>query len=261
LLQTLKIELPLTKAMGALKVFSEPTGAQIIIDANQAGIAPIKIDSLATGKHNLRIVYNGFFTIVDTFTIRVGETSNYSAKMQPAGSLKITSIPAGATVTLNDTLKEKTPFFSTEMVSGFYKLSLTYAGYQPEHDSVTVPLKTPVELSYELKHTSVWLDSVKMAKARKHANVQIVRRIVFSTLAIGFFADGLYMNHSAAKEISRRTDCRNAYQTGIVGADFDGLVAEFNSADSNIDRHLRYRNILYGLAGTFVLAAAISIPF
>jgi len=69
------INVTLKPLNGSLHVISDPDGASIFIDGVERGYAPLYVENLSVGTHNLRVELEGYFTSTSTFTVVVGETT------------------------------------------------------------------------------------------------------------------------------------------------------------------------------------------
>lgn len=99
--------------------------------------------------------YEKFLAAVPKAMVKDGETAKArSAEIQqmPA-TLKITSVPEGAVVTVDEKLQEaKTPS-SVEVPAGKHKVTVSQKGYDPSTQEVEATFAATVEVKAELKET------------------------------------------------------------------------------------------------------------
>jgi hypothetical protein len=114
------------EAPGTLVVTTNPPGFQVFIDGKPRGVTPLTVE-LAPGSHELKIATEGEPRIIP-FTVAAGNTVAHAVEVPRAaprtGQLMVRSEPAGARVTIDDTVRGTTP--------------LTIEGLAPGTHSVTV---------------------------------------------------------------------------------------------------------------------------
>jgi len=75
-------------------------------------------------------------------------------KAQLVGFVTVSSVPQGASVTLNGRLLSVTDFFPLEVIAGDYALEVTKGGYRPETRPVTVIAGETLSLQLDLVRSS-----------------------------------------------------------------------------------------------------------
>jgi hypothetical protein len=175
--------------------------------------------------------------------------SNYSV-------LKIRSEPQGAAVILNGKEVAKTNALLEHTLPGTYALKLQAPNYTPISDKFTVEPQKTVDLSYTLRHTKAYADSVHARSARR-----VIVRTVVGCVAIAVGAAGYYCNTRAAAAISDERGAKNRYLAADTTSDFTSLYSQYLNAQKKTDNALLERNILYGLSGASALGFVISFFF
>ncbi len=95
-----------------LKLLSEPSGATVFINDEEAGTTPFHTDSLKAGYHRIKLRMHGYNEFEKTFTFSRGAKKKYLIKLSKNfGSLAVFSKPKGASVILNSGTLGQTPFF------------------------------------------------------------------------------------------------------------------------------------------------------
>jgi hypothetical protein len=97
----LKVHLKMTRGTGTLKIFSEPVGAEIMIDGNPAGITPIKLTVIMAGEHEVIARKQGYIDARQSLRLAVNETQNLNLTLQPAAWLTVTVLPKQAIIKIN----------------------------------------------------------------------------------------------------------------------------------------------------------------
>jgi hypothetical protein len=123
------VALTLTLSRGALKVITEPTGADIYIDFDYAGQSPNIFSEKAVGSYVVKIMKKGYVEFNQIITIRENETTILTASLRQMTRLTVTSEPVESVVFLDDSLIGRTPLSASEISPGFHKLRLTRDGY------------------------------------------------------------------------------------------------------------------------------------
>lgn len=72
-----------TATLGKLQVRSEPAGAQVLLDGNDRGKAPLLIDSLAPGEHTI-VLQSDVATVKQTVSIEAGQTASLVVPLSAA---------------------------------------------------------------------------------------------------------------------------------------------------------------------------------
>jgi len=124
-----EVELNLTLSRGALKVITEPTGADIYIDFDYVGQSPNIFSEKAVGSYVVKINKKGYVGFNQIVTIRENETTILTASLRQMTRLTVTSDPVESYIFLDDSLIGKTPLSGSEISPGFHKLRLAREGY------------------------------------------------------------------------------------------------------------------------------------
>ena len=149
---------------GALYVISDPTNANVYLDAVYKGITPVMLNNIASGTHILQIDHAGDYDWKSTVDIPAGGTKTVSATLNPlpssgTGWIYASSSPGGATVMLDGSPAGQTPVSGSIKLNavavGNHAITLSLAGYQPYSQSVTVSPNTVSEVSAVLQSQAV----------------------------------------------------------------------------------------------------------
>ena len=247
------------KSYASLELISNPDSVPLSINGQSAGLTPYKSDSLAPGVYTVAINADGYIPFSSSISlpeksqkkIRINLVSN-------SGTLKIRSLPAGAKVHLNDTAAGKTPYSSTKVKPGSYKVNVSLDNYLPQTKLVSIVKGQTEELDFRLV-SKTYADSVKKAK---HVKFQWVRRIGLGVLAAGLGGFGLVYNYQAAQNIDKQNKVYDEYKN-MIGTDveFQKKWEEYQSYNSTIADKTHKRNVCYILGGCFAVGFAFSIPF
>lgn len=143
------------KKPGALTVRYSPSNAKFFLNNSpRAGGSPMRLAGLAPGSYSVRLQAAGYATLNHTVTVSEGGDANVSLqlrKQSPSmGTVDIVTAPAGATITVNGSVKGQAPLIGFNLAPGKrYRISAKKDGYRVA--SSTVSLKKghnrPVVLS------------------------------------------------------------------------------------------------------------------
>jgi formylglycine-generating enzyme required for sulfatase activity len=126
--QSLQVELEPAWAVVSLQ--TEPAGATLMVDGEEQGLTPLPLELIA-GERQLLFSKENFSTLEVDLTVAAGqdlEPAVYRLEPAPA-TLAISSVPAGATVTVEGSYKGLTPLSITLPSGNEQTLRLTLAGY------------------------------------------------------------------------------------------------------------------------------------
>ena len=120
---------------GGVYLDSNPRGAEIFLDGQDAGTTPMLIEHLPAGDHTLSFSMDGFVDLVyGVVRIKAGEVIRITdIRLTPVstiGTITIDSVPRGAEVCLDGVYYGATPVMIS-LEEGVYPLTLTCPGYQP----------------------------------------------------------------------------------------------------------------------------------
>lgn len=150
--QPLEVEVRLTPIFAAVKVTSEPKGAEVTLNGEKKGKTPLTLKKVPFGSHEIAVRMKGHDRVNEMVEVKSKETVDFHAKLKELpGALAVSSEPKGAKVKLNGEVKGETPMSITGLKAGSYTLSLTKSGYQSIEEKKTVIAGEEVKATYSLK--------------------------------------------------------------------------------------------------------------
>jgi len=170
---------------------------------------------------------------------------------QARGSVTITTKPAKVKVSVfaGPTLLGTTPL-QVQLQPGNYLLSLKATDCKEMLDSLLVIKDSLVRKNYIMEYTDAYTDSIAASRNLFKKKFRLVRRIAFTSLALGFGSLGYYFETQAKSSYSDYQGLR----AGSNQSEFDDCWNSFRTNSKN-------RNIYYALSGVSLGLFAISIPF
>ncbi len=150
-MQSQDTHLSLDPIVGKLLLTLKPRDAVVTIDGQEYGV--IKSDlTLADGSHSLAVQKQGFETYESTVVVSEGEPLNVEVALSPiVGSIEVTSVPEGASVSLDGEDRGKTPLTLDKVSFGKHDLAVRLQGYDRVTELVDITSKKPVQVKAELK--------------------------------------------------------------------------------------------------------------
>ena len=150
-MQSQDTHLPLDPVVGKLLLTLKPRDAVVTIDGQEYGV--IKSDlTLADGSHSLVVQKDGFETYESTFVVSEDEPLNVEVALSPiVSSIEVTSVPEGASVSLDGENKGKTPVTLDKVAFGQHDLAVRLQGHDRVTELVDITSSKPVQFKAELK--------------------------------------------------------------------------------------------------------------
>ena len=138
--------MPVASGTGFFLVESYPSGAQVIFDGRFIGVTPVTYPVMATSSppYTLTIAASGYYphTTQYTATPQPGETIRVYADLEPSqsfGTLVITSVPAGALITIDGGKGQQAPWTYQDIRAGSHLVQAFLSGYEPYVTITDVP--------------------------------------------------------------------------------------------------------------------------
>lgn len=144
------------QVMGTLEVSSIPSGAEVYVDGVDMGISPL-VKHLSAGSHTILLSLSGYNDYSTTVTMTNGVTiqlpvtlTKSSHDQSTTGSLRITTTPDGAAVSIDGGSQGITPVTVSGLAAGSHTVRLTKAGYPDYQQTITIPSGQITPLHIEL---------------------------------------------------------------------------------------------------------------
>ena len=175
---------------GTIYVESSPAGADVYLDGDARGRAPLTIYDLWPGTYEITARMTGFETYRSTITITGATRSAVYCRLTPdnsGGGLTVLSSPVWATVYLDGVEKGVTPLTLNDPAPGSHIIQLKRPGYDDWESTVDVEIGTGKSLSAVLKKNNINTDrGVNISSSPAGASVSL------DGLARGFTPVTLY---------------------------------------------------------------------
>jgi hypothetical protein len=164
------------RATIAISIRSSPEAAALVLNGTPRGRTPISDLAIRKGEHRIRLSKQGYLPLDTILVVSARGPSAFTYTLQEApaarapvkspeghttaltaetvrakGSLRVTSIPDGAVVLLNDQRKGITPCTIESLPAGRYRLDLEKGGYASYSGTATVAANAVNHAGGELK--------------------------------------------------------------------------------------------------------------
>jgi streptogramin lyase len=160
--------IPTTLIPATLIVISNPTGADVFIDAMQRGTTPATFTDITPGTHSVAVSKIGYLGSYSTITVSPQQPSTVDVTLEPlkvgTGIISVRSDPPGASIILDGQYTMKTtPYDFYEVTPGVHTLEVTMLEYGTYTKTITVDPGTTVVVttpwSYTEKDSVVFFSS------------------------------------------------------------------------------------------------------
>ena len=156
----LSINTVLISNEGQLRVTSEPDRAQVKLNDSPVGDTPYHA-RLEQGKYKVTVVKAGYSIFEQTVLVNWDREAVVSAKMEPLpGNLNLTTVPSGASVSINGKDYGSTPLKVSALPRGRYKVEFRKAGFDPVSIEIDLAGGQTVERNLVLNSSTGQLDFV-----------------------------------------------------------------------------------------------------
>ena len=155
-----QLDITLQPAWASVAISSQPEGAEVLVDGELVGRAPLVTD-IVQGKREIALSSDGFKTMAFMQAIDAGKDITLDTiQLQPVdGHLSVSSVPDGASVMVDGIFQGATPISLSLIANTEHLLQLSKAGYDTAEQSVTLKPdeKGAVELKLAAQYGTVFL--------------------------------------------------------------------------------------------------------
>lgn len=124
-----------------LHITSQPEGATVLVDGEERGLAPVDVELIPKFEHRITVRKAGFATVIQTVEGKgAAVTPTLDVKLVKAARLDISSVPPGASVTINGRqIDDTTPVTLKDVPGGVeLKVKIEIKGMKPQMRTITV---------------------------------------------------------------------------------------------------------------------------
>ncbi len=149
--QRQQLEVALESTWSTARIVTRPAGAEVLLDGQDVGASPIEIP-LEWGLHQLLIEKASYYPLQQEFNWQQDNQQLGEFELVPREvPFRLSSEPAGATVTLNGQYLGQTPLQAELVPLQQHQLRISRAGFRTLTTAVELPLGEPGERSFALE--------------------------------------------------------------------------------------------------------------
>ena len=135
---------------------SIPKGAVVYVGTEKKGETPLLLSGLSPGAVSVRLEMAGYDSWKKTLQVKKGKVTNsgkiiLTPEIVHTGSIRVTTIPSGATVTIDGKNEGLSPLTVKGLSVGTHVVNLTLAGYPSWEKKVEVKSGKMVPITRFLK--------------------------------------------------------------------------------------------------------------
>ena len=137
--------------LGALKITSDPTGANVRLDGKEVGKTPHSIPWLPVGKHSLQLNLAKCEPYTTEVTVAEDKTATHDARLTGLpGTVRVSTDPPGATIWLNGSRQSAvTPVSLSKVRCGRLVVKVEKEGYRPAERTLELPPDGSITASFD----------------------------------------------------------------------------------------------------------------
>ncbi len=245
-----KVSLSLQRPTGSVLIESEPPGASVLVDGTLHGTTPTLLRSLASGTRTISLLADDYLPWEEGITVEINHQTEILAKLQAAGYLTLSNLPADARVWLD-----------TREISMGQRSAITASvgahrivAWKANHDSVATTVL--------VEHGRARIVEARLGLT--HARRKALRRrwgVVAAALAVAVTRVGYNFNTRARNAYDEANDHLSDYRAATTTVDAIRLREQAHEASAEGNRAATKRDILYGLGGAMSTVGVVLIIF
>jgi hypothetical protein len=133
------VQMSLQSLPGSIRIESEPSGAEVIINGQKIGTTPYSLDTIVQGKYNIELQAENFKPFRQTMRIQSGQLSELKAVMEVIpGQLFVQSSPATARVFMAGKFMGNTPLLLENINPGIAPIIVKLSGYSDYQEDANI---------------------------------------------------------------------------------------------------------------------------
>ncbi len=240
-------------AFGQLSVEVNPKGADVFVDGQFKGKAPITLDELPSGTFRLKVTQDLYETLDEKIIIEDGKTNKQLIVLSPRfGTLNITGSPESAIITINGKSVGKLPLVNYRVGTGLAEIKINAKDYHEHEQFIQVDVNEISPVNVDLvRHagTIVAISDPPEALLRLDGvevgpSPQILKKVPTGDHSL-VFAHPDFLEES--RSFTLGLDERKEFNIKLVT--YEGSIQQ------DIDRLAWYRNLSLVGSGGFALGA------
>ena len=148
---------------GSVVVEVDPKKAEVYLDNNLVGNAPMSLKDIAVGPHAVKIMCKGYDMEEKEIIVNADKETKLKIELKKLYKLSVNSIPSGAQVLINNKEAGQTPYTTTIKEGMQFDLKLSLENYKDWTKRIKV--KDNIDINEKLEYTDAYKDQLeKQAK-------------------------------------------------------------------------------------------------
>jgi len=240
-------------AFGQLSVEANPKGADVFVDGQFKGKAPITLDELPSGTFRLKVSQDLYETLDEEIIIEDGKTNKQVVVLSPRfGTLNITGSPKSAQVSINGKIVGKLPLVNHRVGTGLAEIKISTKDYHEHEQFIQVDVNEMYPVNVDLVRHSGTIVAIsdppeallRLDGVEVGSSPQIMKKIPTGKHSL-VFAHPSFLEE--VREFNLGLDERKEFNVKLVT--YEGSIQQ------DIDRLAWYRNLSLVGSGGFAFGA------
>lgn len=163
-------------ASPTITISSSPSSADVYIEGAYKGTTPLDLTGqYAVGSYSIEIRKEGYVSWLGTMAVKASGTTSISATLTPyTGSVEVTSVPDGATISLDGTYAGISPTTISDIRTGVHAITLKKDGYYNWDSEITIIKGKTVSINAKMETRDIPYDgSINIQSTPSNAEVYI----------------------------------------------------------------------------------------
>jgi TolB-like protein len=240
-------------AFGQLSVEANPKGADVFVDDQFKGKAPITLDELPSGTFRLKVSQVLYETLDEEIIIEDGKTNRQVVVLSPRfGTLNITGSPTSAQVSINGKAVGNLPLVNHRVGTGLAEIKISTEDYHEQEQFVQVDVNEMYPVNVDLVRHSGTIVAIsdppeallRLDGVEVGPSPQILKKVPTGKHSL-VFAHPSFLEE--VHEFNLLLDERKEINVKLIT--YEGSIQQ------DIDRIAWYRNLSFVGSGGFALGA------
>jgi TolB-like protein len=240
-------------AFGQLSVEVNPIGADVFVDAQLKGKAPITLDELPSGTFRLKVSQDLYEALDEEIIIEDGKINKQVIVLSPRfGTLNITGSPKSAQVSINGKAVGNLPLINHQVGTGLAEIRISAKDYHEQEQFVQVDVNEMYPVNVDLVRHSGTIVAIsdppeallRLDGVEVGPSPQILKKVPTGQHSL-VFAHPSFLEE--VREFNLGLDERKEFNVKLIT--YEGSIQQ------DIDRLARYRKLSLMGSGGFALGA------
>ncbi|HEM49066.1 MAG TPA: PEGA domain-containing protein [Caldithrix sp.] len=144
---------------GSISIEADPRKAEVYLDNNLIGNAPVSLKEVSPGSHTVKISAKGYDPEEKEIVINENKETKLKVELKKLYKLSVSSTPTGAKVLINNKEAGQTPYTTTIKEDMQFDLKLSLGNYKEWTKRIKV--KDNIDVNEKLKYTDAYKDQLE----------------------------------------------------------------------------------------------------